>query len=114
MLAISIFIHLTLEFKPSRMMILWGSLHWVGSWNKLLLKSLPTPLYSVTVHSVYKLFMHIACLYISITQTACLLGVLLGLLIHSVDLENANNNENKLKGSRKINWYSCLEHSLCS
>lgn len=43
-----------------------------------------------------------------------MLGVLLGLLIHSVDLENANNNKNKIKGSKKINWYSCLEHSLCS
>lgn len=40
-----------------------------------------------------------------------MLGVSLGLPIYSVDLGNANN---KLKGSRKIKWYSCLEHRLCS
>lgn len=30
-------------------------------------------------------------------QTACMLDVLIGLLIHSLDLENANNNKKKQK-----------------
>ena len=42
-LVVSIFTHLTLKFKPSWRMILRGFLNWVGSWNTLLLNSLPTP-----------------------------------------------------------------------
>ena len=50
-------------------MILWGPLHWMGSWNKLLLKSLPTPMYFITVHDVYKLFVHTMLTYFTNTNS---------------------------------------------
>ena len=103
MLVVSIFIHLTLKLKPPWRMSLWGSLHWVGSWNRLLLKSLPTPVYCITISNVYKLFAHTPCLYSWRIQTAYILDAFIDLLIHSLDLENATNKKAKKAVERSSN-----------